>query len=337
MIRKLKIAILLSLVLFAGSLSAATLQKGVVTLRDGSKGVVEVVRGKTDAPVFVLLNGLVYDTRRWDPVTSALASTGATVVRAAYAAQPENLRLLKKGEEPIYSKDGLELTKMANDLADVLDSLSLRGPVQVVGLSYGASVATTFAHLQGARVANLILIAPLVVPLDNYNPGGRSLRVWLDGIRFWENAPCSMYGSINPWLCVGQNYWYDSFYDSIYGTYLSERVKEIPAGVDEATYKKAIFHLVRAARDFDLKRETPRLENVTLLLAEHDEEPLLKDQVAAWKASKPADRRALVIFDGAQHALPDEAPGRTAEVLLAIAQGQAEYRKAKELHVKADH
>ncbi|MES2965245.1 MAG: alpha/beta hydrolase [Bdellovibrionota bacterium] len=334
MVRKIQLAILLSLVLFGASLSAATLQKSVVTLRDGTKGVAEIVRGNPDAPVFVLLNGLVYDTRRWDPVTSNLASTGATVVRAAYAAQPENLRLLKEGQEPTYFGKGLELEKMANDLADVLDSLKITGKVQLVGLSYGASVATQFAHQFPTRVANLVYIAPLVVPLDNYNPGGRSLRVWLDGIRFWENAPCAMYGSINPWLCVGQDYWYDSFYDSLYGR---QRVKAIPAGVDEAVYKKAVFHLVRAARDFDLRRETPRLENVTMLVAENDEAPLLADQRTAWKNTKASQRHALVVFDGATHALPDESPGRTAEVLLSVAQGQAEYRKAKEIHVRADH
>lgn len=336
MIRKLQLAIFASLVFVSAALSAAPLQKSVVTLRDGSRGIAEIVRGRADAPVFVLLNGLVYDTRRWDPVTSALASRGATVVRAAYAAQPENLRLLKKGEEPKFFRGGLETAKMADDLADVLDSLSIGGRVQLVGLSYGASVATQFARKYPDRVANVIFIAPLVVPLDTYNPGGRSLRVWLDTVRFWENAPCAMYGSVNPWLCVGQDLWYDSFYDAIYGTYLGARVKQIPPGVDETVYKKAIFHLVRAARDFDLERETPRLENVTMLVAENDDEPLLADQVAAWKATKPAERRALVVFDGAHHALPDEAPGRTADVLSGIAAGKAPYRDAKEVHVPAD-
>ncbi|MEK7358417.1 MAG: alpha/beta hydrolase [Bdellovibrionota bacterium] len=336
MIRKIQLAILLSLALFGASLSAATLNKGVVTLRDGSKGVVEIVDGKPNAPVFVLLNGLVYDTHRWDPVTANLAKTGATVIRSAYAPQPENLRLLKAGEEPLYFKKGLELSKMAHDLADVLDSQGISTPVQLVGLSYGSSVATEFARLYPSRVANLVLIAPLVIPLDNYNPGGRSLKIWLDSVRFWENTPCSMYGSINPWLCVGQNFWYDSLYDYVYGTYLRERVKSIPPGVDEAVYKKAIFHLVRAARDFDLKLETPRLNNVYMLVAEGDDAPLLVDQAAAWKATRAKERNAFVVFDGARHALPDEAPGRTAEVLVEIASGKT-YAKAKVVHVKADH
>lgn len=336
MIRKIQLAILIGFIFFGASLSAATLDKGVITLSDGTKGVVEIVRGKPSAPVFVLLNGLVYDTRRWDPVTSHLAATGATIVRAAFAPQPENLRLLKSGEEPAYFKTGIELETMARHVADVLDSRGITTPVQLVGLSYGSSVATRFARLYPARVSNLILIAPLVVSLDSYNPGGRSLRVWLDSVRFWENAPCEMYGSINPWLCVGRDLWYDSFYDSIYGTYIQGRVKAIPPDIEESTYKKAIFHMVRAARDFDLKRETPRLANVHVLLAEGDDAPLLADQVAAWKATRPSERRGLIVFDGAHHALPDEAPGRTAEVLSAIATTKT-YSKAKEVHVSADY
>lgn len=336
MIRQLQLAILISFVFFANVLNAATLKRSVVTLRDGTRAVVEIVRGKPHAPVFVLLNGLVYDTHRWDPVTSLLADSGATVIRSAFAAQPENLRLLKTGEEPNFFAKGLELRKMANDLADVLDSQAVTEPVQLVGLSYGASVATEFAHLYPERISNLILAAPLVVPVDNYNLGGHTLHLWLNSVRFWEEVPCTMFGSINPWLCMGQDLWYDSFYDAIYGTYLDGRVKDIPAGVDAAIYKKSIFHLVRAARDFDLKRETPRLANVTMLIAQHDDKPLVADQVAAWKLIPAGERHALIVFDGAVHALPDEAPERFAETVLAIATGQSDVRTAKEIHVRAD-
>lgn len=282
--------------------------------------------------VFVLLNGLVYELHRWDQVANALVAQGHTVIRYAYSAQPANLRRLDAGKEPSFFTTGLDPEKMSAELQLVLEALGVQKKVHVVGLSYGASVAAAFAERHPEQVEDVIFMSPLVVPTDHYDPRGTGLRAWLDNVRFWENAPCSFYGAFNPWLCTTQDYWYDTFYKSLYQTYVLDNVKNVPAGVEPTLYKKSLFHLIRAARDFDLRKAVKNLKNVSIFVASQDEPHLRKDQDLAWEQIPQAERRSYVLFEGAHHALPDEAPERTAELILAVttkADGHVSGEKSK--------
>jgi pimeloyl-ACP methyl ester carboxylesterase len=292
----------------------------VLKLADGTQVAATLqLSTQTDADVFVLVNGLVYSTNRWDAVANNLQQHGATVIRYAFPGQPENLRLLKKGEEPAYFQTGLELSDLVQQLRLILKAAHVTGKIHLVGLSYGATVAAEFSKAYPALVNDTTFIAPLVVPLDSYDPSGLALRSWLQSVRFWEDTPCKLYGAFNPYLCVGQDYWYDTFYKSIYENYLATEIESIPSGVDAATYKKAVFHLVRAARDFDLKEEIKGLHRVSMLVAEKDEANLAADQKLAWANVPKVDRVEFVTFKNAHHALPDEAPEQTAQMLLKIA------------------
>jgi pimeloyl-ACP methyl ester carboxylesterase len=288
----------------------------VLKLEDGTRVAVEIKRGTTD-DVFVLVNGLIYATDRWDEVATQLNAKGATVVRYALPGQPENLRLLKRNEEPNYFAHGLDAKDMIENLRLVLKAAHITAPVHLVGLSYGASVAAEFANAYPDAVADITFVSPLVISTDEYTTEGAAAREWLDSVRFWENSPCTIYGALNPFLCVGQDYWYDSFYKMIYQPYLDGRIQDIPEGVDAATFKKAVFHLVRAARDFDLKKEIQTLHNVSMYVASLEEKSLAADQKIAWKNVPQNERGEFVVFKGAHHALPDEAPKALAEELLA--------------------
>jgi pimeloyl-ACP methyl ester carboxylesterase len=189
----------------------------------------------------------------------------------------------------------------------------------LVGLSYGASVAAEFAKAHGDLVADVTFVSPLVIPTDEYDAGGLALRESLETIRFWENSPCTIYGAFNPFLCVGQDFWFDTFYKAIYQTYLDGRIKDIPEGVEPATYKKAVFHLIRAVRDFDLREEIKGLRNVSMFVGSLEEKRLSIDQRRAWKNVPANERGDFVVFKGAHHALPDEAPTALTEELLATA------------------
>ncbi|RYZ78392.1 MAG: alpha/beta hydrolase, partial [Proteobacteria bacterium] len=307
-------------------------------LSDGSEIVVNLQQDSksTGGEVFVLLNGLVYELNRWDQVANQLVSQGHTVIRYSYSAQPANLRRLAKGQEPKFFSTGLDPAAMSNELLSVLQALKVNQKVHVVGLSYGASVAAAFSERHPELVEDVIFVSPLVVPTDNYDGRSVGLRAWLDGVRFWENAPCSFYGAMNPWLCSSQDRWYDTFYKSLYQTYLLGNVKNVAVGVEPEIYKKSLFHLIRAARDFDLRSSIRNLKNVSMFVASDDDKLLRADQELAWKAVPDAERRSYVLFEGAHHALPDEAPERLVALLTAVALKDADHIGGSRTKVKAD-
>ena len=305
----------------AAKANATTYKSTTVTLDNQAKVYAEIHRGLPGKATFVLLNGLVYDMQRWNRLSDALADQGFTIVRYAYEAQPESL-MLAPNETPPFLVRGLELKDLSNELTSVLNKFQVKDKIQLVGLSYGSTVATEFAATHPQQIASLILMSPLIVPLDSYEPQGQGLRVWLNSVRFWEDSPCQMYGAINPWLCMARDYWYDSFYNYFYENYLGERVQKSPEGIDPAIYKKAVFHLVRATRDFDLRSYSGHLPNVHFLIASEDEANMVRDQKDSWSRIPQAQQRSFITFEGAHHALPDEAPLRTAEVLTAIANAQ---------------
>lgn len=306
---------------------------------DGRPIYTEIHRAGADRPVVILLNGLIYDISRWNPVAEQLAQTDLTVIKMSFSAQPESLALSgdERAPTPEFLEHGLSVNDLASEVDAVLHHFQITKPVTVVGLSYGAAAATQFALTHPKQVDHLLLLSPLVVPLDTYDPSGQHLRQWLSGVRLWESATCALYGWLNPWLCQSEDYWYDSFYNSIYENYLFVRVQRTPDGINPLTYKKAVFHLVRAVRDFDLKTLAPKLNNVHMVIAEGDDEPLKKDQMTTWKRIKKSARRSLAHFNGVVHAVPDEAPTTTADWIGRVAASDAELTNGAEFKVNAAH
>ncbi|MES2857053.1 MAG: alpha/beta hydrolase [Bdellovibrionota bacterium] len=313
--------------LFADAFEASKTR--VHTLLNGHQIVSEVQTG--NKATFVLLNGLVYATNRWSALANDLNDRGHTVIRMAYPAQPESLRLLKNGDTPAFFKTGLSLPVLANDVHETLLQLGVNQKFNLVGLSYGASVATEFALRHASLIEQFILISPLVISLDSYDSGGAAVRTWLDSVRRTENFSCDLYGAFNPLLCAYKDHWYDLYYASIYEPYLNKRITDIPAGVDASIHKKSMFHLVRAARDFDLRKQAPKLANVHLLVASEDSAPLRADQERAWNLFSASQKRSHVTFKGAFHAVPDEAPAPLSEVLNAIVLKSDEYMRGDRL------
>lgn len=329
----------LSTTALAQSTGSSIFIPSAIEVKDGNGKVTrtiytEIAKSKTaNAPVVVLLNGLIYDITRWNPMSTQLAKSGVTVVRLSFSAQPESLLLLGKDDTPAFLKDGLDLETLSSDVSQTLKHHGIKSKVTVVGLSYGGTVATTFAKLNPKRVRDLILLSPLVVPLDRYDTAGQSLRTYLDTVRFWENAPCLTYGWFNPWLCTTTDYWYDTFYNHFYENYLNVRVQRTPAGIDAALYKKSVFQLVRATRDYDLRHEVKSLKNVHMVVSGSEEAKLKVDQLKAWSMMPANERRSLAEFIGVVHALPDEAPSATAKWIKAIVDGNENLQSGTEYTV----
>ncbi|MCM2281321.1 MAG: alpha/beta hydrolase [Bdellovibrionaceae bacterium] len=307
-----------------------------IPVRDGTRVHVVINRGEPNQETFVFLNGLIWESARWQTVSEMLNAKGHTIIRMPFRLQPESLRLLRRGEEPKVFAQGTTAAHMAEDLRDVLAALKIRSRIQLVGLSYGGTVASEFSVQFPKAVANTVLISPLVVPLDHYDPSGQYLRTWLSTVRFWENATCDMYSMWNPFLCAHRDYWYNTFYDAIYERFLIDRVQNVPRDLNPAIYKKSVFHLVRAVRDFDLNVYTPKIARLHLMLASRDERALFEDQARVWAQTPKANKKSLVVFVGAQHGLPVESPVRTSEWLEAIAVNAPELQQGRSFKVRAD-
>ncbi|MBX3175096.1 MAG: alpha/beta hydrolase [Gemmatimonadaceae bacterium] len=116
-----------------------------------SDGVTHYDLGGPDtARTVVLVHGFSVPMYIWDSTAVALRDAGYRVLR---------YDLFGRGlsDRPDASYDG---TFHANQLKELLDSLGIREPVDVVGLSFGGPVSAYFTTQHRARVRTLTLMDP---------------------------------------------------------------------------------------------------------------------------------------------------------------------------------
>jgi pimeloyl-ACP methyl ester carboxylesterase len=300
----MKILLLLCLSVFSRA------ESGFVQLKD-HQVFVDYSAAAPGKPTVVLVNGLVYGLERWNDFARPLADSGLGVLRYNFRGQSRTLlKELEKGD-PDFFRSGLDRRAQAEELAQLLNALQIEKAV-IVGLSYGAGIAAEFGERYPAKVEQLVFLAPLVVPLDRYDPNGAWINMNLDALKFW-------------WGPLWGAYVYDYYYNQIYRSYMSQRLvgDRIPAEMrgHEEAYKESIFHLVRAMRDLDLRTfRFAKLEGrVHMLLASEEDAPALKDQFLAWKNFGKGG--SLILLAPAGHAIPDSAGAFAAEVVTKILSG----------------
>lgn len=86
----------------------------------------------------------------WDPTFAALADTGLRVLRYDYYGRGYSDR-----PDVAYSQD-----LYIRQLTELLEAVSIKGPVDLAGVSLGASVITTMADRYPNRVRSLIYVDP---------------------------------------------------------------------------------------------------------------------------------------------------------------------------------
>jgi pimeloyl-ACP methyl ester carboxylesterase len=106
--------------------------------------------GPESAPTVVLVHGFSVPMYIWDTTATRLQGEGFRVVR---------FDLLGRGFSDRPARD-YDLALFVRQLRGVLDSLRLRDPVHVVGLSMGGRVTAAFAAAHPERVRSVTLIAP---------------------------------------------------------------------------------------------------------------------------------------------------------------------------------
>jgi pimeloyl-ACP methyl ester carboxylesterase len=282
-------------------------QRTFIKLDDGVERYVEYVKPQKGKTWIVFTNGLVYEIQRWGELDRKLVAQGYGIFH--YYFRGQDLTLAREAEQssqqPAFFKTGLESKDFADELHELLGKAGIHDKVIIVALSYGAHIAATFAQEYPASVEEVVFLAPLVVPLEKYQPQGQ----WLDWNLMWVKM---LWGP----------YFYEYAYRQIYGTYLRDRVTEdrVPehlAAIPD-TYRESLYFLVRAVRDFDLKTyKFSKLapNSVHYFVAQEDEEAAFKDQLAAFDGVDARTRGSLIWLPDSAHAIPDSAPSDAAYYL----------------------
>lgn len=112
------------------------------------------------AETVVISNGLHYEIKNYKKLIKELKRKNVNVLVYAHRSQHESLEESKK--RGIQEVRDFTLVDLAKDLSELVNSLQIDRPIHLVGLSFGASVATVFAKKFSNRVASVSYLAPLV-------------------------------------------------------------------------------------------------------------------------------------------------------------------------------
>lgn len=233
-------------------------------LADGRSVYFEVIKGQPGRPVYMTFNGLLYKQNYWNPFLAELNARGASIIRFSYSADPESLAVTPPSGGTPFSLDGF-----ADEVLAVLNSLQM-ARVTLLPLSFG-SIAIHFAALHPERVERIVMMAPMVMPTDKYDPQGEITRTLLEHVR-------AMTGYV-------------------------------PEAVGENRVLDGAIEKIKATRDFDLRSYAKlKLPRIDLILAKSENSNVLKDQLDFWSKLAPAAKGNFVLIREAGHALVAEAP-----------------------------
>ncbi len=166
-------------------------------------------------------------------------------------------------------------------------------------------------------------MAPLVVPLDRYHSQGQWLYNNPELIKLWWGP------------FMGPSF-YDYAYNTAYRSYFNsniipERIPEEPQDIGPL-YKEAIFHLVRATRDFDFRSydfKGAGANSVHFLLANEEVNQALEDQVTAFNKVDGKARGSLIWLTEAAHAISDAQPKQAAELITKLLNKENRFQAGK--------
>ncbi len=106
--------------------------------------------GPDSGRAIVLLSGATVPFYIWDPTRDALAANGFRVLRYDYYGRGFSDRPKLRYDLATYDRQ----------LTELLDTLGIRQPIDVAGLSMGGVIAANFANRHAERVRTLALVDP---------------------------------------------------------------------------------------------------------------------------------------------------------------------------------
>ena len=179
------VVVLLALVIVAAAAYGAGMNPEKATLdaaaRSGAPGrFIALSRGTThydiagpdSGRVVVLVHGFSVPYYIWDSTAAGLSAAGYRVVR--YDLYGRGL-----SDRPDTEYDGMLYDRQ---LGELLDSLRITGPVDLVGLSFGGFVTAHYVTGHASRVRTLTLVDPV----SQASPVPASLRIPVVGPWLWQ-------------------------------------------------------------------------------------------------------------------------------------------------------
>jgi len=126
------------------------------------------VAGPPDGRAVVLAAGFSVPAYIWDSLYQRLADSGFRVVRYDYFGRGWSDR----------PDAGYDQELFVRQLAELLDSIGVVGPVDLAGLSFGGTVVTSFTARHPGRVRSLIYVDPVFNTGRPLPPEERSALAW---------------------------------------------------------------------------------------------------------------------------------------------------------------
>lgn len=126
------------------------------------------IAGPDTGRVVVLAPGFSVPAYIWDSLYQQLGDSGFRVVRYDYYGRGWSDRPDTTYDQALFVRQ----------LAGLLDSLRIEGPVDLAGLSFGGTVATSFADRHPDRVRSLVYVDPVFNTGRRLRPEERSALAW---------------------------------------------------------------------------------------------------------------------------------------------------------------
>lgn len=297
----------LALCLFAGLAHAsfdpnAESFEGFVSISAQKELYVEYVSAKPKMPTVILLNGLTYSTRQWNDFTRALTARGIGVVRYDMTGMGKTLVKYAPVSAVIPVED------QVRELRALLTAMKIKGPYNLVGLSYGGGVAAGFAAAYPNAVQNLIMMAPFTRALDGQDQ--------------WIRAQIWATRQIFPYNKLSDDELYDYFlHQIIYATYPQSE----PIVLENPFKLEGIFRMVQGIRKFRAVDYAPLLpaKKLHLVIARQDQYISTSVLEEYWNASAQTARASLLYINGSEHKIVEAVPNFAAAWTAEIVTGNA--------------
>lgn len=308
-------ALVLSFNVWAGSSEnapydpAAASYKGFIKISSSRELFVDYVKAKNNQPTVILLNGLTYSTRQWEQMIQPLLVRGVGIVR---------YDMFGMGQTLAKYAPMMEIIPYQNQVADLkalLNSMQLKGPYNIVGLSYGGGIAIGYAAAYPNDIKNLVLIAPYTQPLDEQDTWIKS-QIW---------ATRQMY----PYNPASDEELYDYFlHQIVYATY--PQVEPIVLGSPFTL--ESVFRMTQGIRKYRPLDMTDLLsaKSVHLMIARKDQyiKPVVLETY--WNAVPKSARASRIYVNDTEHKMPEAIPNFTAAWVYKILSGEDLYFQGRD-------
>jgi pimeloyl-ACP methyl ester carboxylesterase len=278
---------LFSLFFAVSSFAAKKVTTGFVQLSPGHDLYIEYKPAENGLPTLVVLNGLTYNVRTWDPFIEPFLKSGYGILR--YDAQGQGETLLQYA--PAMRE--IPLSDQTSDLHALLAKLNLTESVYLLGLSYGGGIALDFLDKYPAQVKALILMAPYTEPLKQQND-------WIMSQVWYTRATM-------PFNQATDDELYDYYLKTL--VYTTYPVAE-PVVLNNPFILEAVYRMAEGVRKFNAVPLEARFPQASVHLIQGSADQYITSVVfdSFWNQLPQGAGASRIIIEGSEHKIPQAVP-----------------------------